>query len=53
MKLEYQMLECSTSGQLGYTVTQALADGWDLWGNPFSTTSMFGDNWFHQALIRR
>jgi len=34
MAHQYRLIECPTSNELSYIVTERLADGWDLWGNP-------------------
>ncbi len=34
MAHKYILLERSSSGELSAVVTERLADGWDLWGNP-------------------
>jgi hypothetical protein len=34
MRHAYMLIECESSEALGEAVMLALADGWDLWGNP-------------------
>jgi hypothetical protein len=49
---EYKLLDCVGSVELSKEVTQHLADGWDLWGNPFVSHNEIGDQYFHQTVVR-
>jgi len=49
MRHEYAVLHGSDQEFLGEIVTIALADGWELWGNPFAS----GIYTFNQAIVRQ
>lgn len=56
MKHEYMLLEDDFSGQLSKRISEYLAQGWDLWGNPFGFEAEFDADirtpHFCQALVR-
>jgi len=56
MAHKYRLLERPSSEKLSDVVTERLADGWDLWGNPFAVeVEYFGqakEVRYFQAMVR-
>jgi hypothetical protein len=54
MTHEYKIVQSSGSGLLGIAVTHCLAEGWELWGNPFLLTyDMVENGYICQAMVRQ
>lgn len=51
MAHKYRLLERPSSDALSNVVTERLADGWELWGNPFAAETKY-DIRFFQAMVR-
>lgn len=52
MSHEYKMLRCRDEIYLSSEVTKHLAEGWELWGNPFMLTMDMENGWICQAVVR-
>lgn len=52
MAYQYKLLDYSDSDELSGAVTEHLAKGWDLWGNPFAVVEYGNQTSYFQAMVQ-